>query len=83
MLTEVYRNMIVDHVDQQIYFVEPGKKVDYTQLFDKHLLEATTPLEHLCVFERALNMSIVCGEVDDLEIVGVNDEGRTLYRRLD
>jgi hypothetical protein len=31
--------------------------------------------------ERMLNLLIVCGEVD-VEIAGLDEEGRTLYQRI-
>jgi hypothetical protein len=55
--------------------------VDYTQLFDKHLLQATTSLEHRYVFERALAHLMAFEEID-LVFAGVNDEGQTLYKRI-
>ena len=65
----------------QYYFVDAGKKVDYTKLFDKHLLEATTPLEQRYVLKRALDHLIACSEIDVM-FAGVNDEGQTLYKRI-
>jgi hypothetical protein len=82
MIDKEITKMVSEHVDNQIYFVEVGKKVNYTELFDKALLDATTPLEHRYVFERALAYLIAFEEVD-LRIVGVNDAGQTLYRRMD
>lgn len=80
MITEEAKKMVFEHVDEHLYFVPVGKKVDYTQLFDKTLLKATTPLEHYYVFERALAHLIALEEID-LVFAGVDDEGRTLYRR--
>ena len=74
--------MVGEHVDNHIYFVEVGKKVNYTELFDKALLDAMTTLEHRYVLERALAYLIAFEEVD-LELAGVNDEGQTLYQRID
>ena len=73
---------VSDHVDDQLYFVSAGKKVDYTQLFDKHLLEATTPLEHHYVLKRVLDHLVACGEID-VVFAGEDDEGQTLYQRMD
>jgi hypothetical protein len=81
MFNEAMKEMVFEHVDEHLFFVEAGKKVDYTQLFDKHLLQATTPLEHRYVFKRALDHLVACGEVD-LVFAGVNDEGPTLYERI-
>ena len=80
MLSEETRNMVQEHVDEHLYFVECDIKVDFTQLFDKNLLKATTPLEHRYVFKRALDHLVACGEVDVM-FAGENDEGETLYMR--
>ena len=81
MISEVTKEMVFEHVDDHLYFVEAGKKVDYTKLFDKHLLEATTPLEQRYVLKRALDHLIACGEIDVI-FAGVNSEGQTLYKRI-
>ena len=80
MISEEMKKMVFEHVDEHLYFVEVGKKVDYTQLFDKRLLESTSPLEHKYVFERALAYLMAFEEID-LVYAGVNDEGQTLYER--
>ena len=80
-MTEEIQEMVIEHVDEQLYFVEAGEKVEYTKLFDKHLLEATTPLEQRYVLKRALDHLIACGEID-VVFAGVNDEGQTLYKRI-
>ena len=81
MISEVTKKMVFEHVDDHLYFVEAGKKVDYTKLFDKHLLEATTPLEQRYVLKRALDHLIACGEID-VVFAGENNEGETLYKRI-
>ena len=81
MITEETRNMVHEHVDEHLYFVECDKKVDFTQLFDKHLLQATTSLEHRYVFKRALDLLVALGELDVM-FAGENDEGETLYMRI-
>jgi hypothetical protein len=81
MISEATKKMVFEHVDEHLYFVKAGKKVDYTQLFDKHLLQATTSLEHRYIFERALAYLMALEEID-LVFAGVNDEGRTLYQRI-
>ncbi len=80
MISEETKKMVFEHVDEHLYFVEVGKKVDYTKLFDKQLLESTSPLEHRHVFERALAYLMAFEEID-LVYAGVNDEGQTLYER--
>ena len=64
MISEAIKEMIAEHVDEHLYFVEAGKKVDYTKLFDKRLLESTSPLEHQYVFKRALDYLIAFEEID-------------------
>jgi hypothetical protein len=81
MISETTKKMVFEHVDEHLYFVEAGKKVDYTQLFDKHLLQATTSLEHRYVFERALAYLMALEDID-LRIVGINEGGKTLYQRV-
>jgi hypothetical protein len=80
MISEATKKMVFVHVDEHLYFVEVGNKVDYTQLFDKHLLQTTTSLEHRYVFERALAYLMAFEDID-LVFAGVNDEGQTLYKR--
>ena len=80
-MNEEINEMVREHVDARIYFVSAGKKVDYTQLFDKQLLQATTSLEHRYVFERALAYLMAFEEID-LVFAGVNDKGQTLYKRI-
>ena len=81
MITEEIENMVSDHVDEQLYFVQAGKKVDYTQLFDKHLLETTTELEQRYVIKRVLDHLVACGEID-VVFAGENIKGETLYKRI-
>lgn len=81
MTTEEMKEMVSDYIDERLYYVEAGKEVNFTQLFDKHLLEATTPLEQRYVLKRALDLLVACGEID-VEFAGVNDEGQTLYQRI-
>ena len=81
MISEATKKMVFEHVDEHLYFVDVDKKVDYTELFDKHLLQATTSLEHRYVFERALAYLMALDEID-LRIVGVDEEGKTLYERI-
>ena len=80
-MNENTKEMVREYVDDRLYFVPVGKKVDYTKLFDKHLLESTSQLEHQYVFERALDYLIAFEEID-LVLAGVNDEGQTLYQRI-
>ena len=81
MITQEVEEMVAEHVDGQLYFVQAGKKVVYKALFDKHLLETTTALEQRYVLKRVLDHLIACGEID-VVFAGVNDEGQTLYKRI-
>ena len=74
------KKMVFEHVDEQLYFIDCDDTNVCKNLFDKVLWKATTSLDHY-VFERALNLLVVCGEID-LVIAGVNDKGRTLYQRI-
>lgn len=81
MIDEAMKKMVSDHVDDQLYRVKAGKKVTYRELFDKHLLESTSELEHYYLFERAL-ADLMAFEEIDLVYAGVIDEGQTLYKRI-
>ena len=81
MINEAMNKIVSGHVDEQLYFVKVGNKVDYTQLFDKHLLQSMTLLEHRYVLERALAYLIAFEEID-LVFAGVNDKGQILYERI-
>ena len=81
MISESTKEMVSEHVDEHLYFLDAGKKMDYTKLFDKHLLEAMTRLEQRYVLKRALDLLVAFGEID-VEFAGVNDEGETLYKRI-
>lgn len=82
MVNKDIKQMVLDHVDMRIYFMECDETYECEFLFDKALWNATTPLEHQYVLERSLALLTACGEIE-LEFAGVNDEGKTLYRRLD
>ncbi|MGB5718993.1 MAG: hypothetical protein WBN81_18125 [Gammaproteobacteria bacterium] len=53
----------------------------FKQLFDKRLLDATTPLEQRYVLKRALDHLVACGEID-VVFAGEDDGGETLYQRV-
>ena len=72
--------MVVEHVEMREWLIGFDEAVDYKRLFDPVLLEATTSLEQLYVFDRTLTILVACGEID-LEHAGISDEGLTLYRR--
>jgi hypothetical protein len=80
-MQENIKQMVFDHVDRRLYFISADEPVDYTALFDKMLLESTTTLDHHYVFEHALALLIAFEDID-LRIVGVNEEGKTLYQRV-
>ena len=76
------RNMVAEHIDMRTYLVGMDETVDYRRLFDPALLESTTSLEQLYVFDRTLAMLVACGEIN-LEHAGTSEEGLNLYRRSD
>ena len=76
------KKMVIEHADMRSYLIGVDEIVDYKRLFDPVLLESTTSLEQLYVFDRTLTMLVACGEID-LEHAGISDEGLTLYRRTD
>ena len=80
-MNEEIKKMVSEHIDERIYHINPDEMYACEGLFDPTLWEATTSLDHY-IFERALDLLIVCGDTDDLMTVGVNDEGKTLYRRI-
>ena len=80
-MNRVMMKMVHDHVDDQLYHVEVDKNVTYMELFDKRLLDSTSTLEHYYVFERAL-ADLMAFEEIDLEYAGVDEESRTLYKRI-
>lgn len=80
-MKEDITKMVAEYMDARIYFIDAGKKVAYTEVFDNALLKSTTQLEHRFVLQLALDYLVALGEVD-LEFAGVNDEGQTLYERI-
>ena len=81
-MTEEIQQLIAEHVDKQYYLIPVGKKVAYTELFGKLLLQSTTPLDQHYVLKGTLDHLVACGEVD-FEFAGEDDEGQTLYRRIE
>jgi len=75
------KKMVLDHVDERIYHMKTGETYTFEWLLDESILAATTELERMHL-ERMLNTLIVCGEVD-VEVAGCDEEGKTLYRRVD
>ena len=74
------RNMVAEYIDMRTYLIGMDEAVDYKRLIDPVLLDSTTSLEQLYVFDRTLAMLVACGEID-LDLVGTDDEGNNLYRR--
>jgi hypothetical protein len=81
-MTEEIQQMIAEHVDNHYYLTPVGKKVAYTELFGKLLLQSTTSLDQHYVLKGTLDHLVACGEVD-FEFAGEDDEGQTLYRRIE
>jgi len=77
------KKMLLDHVDERIYHMHSDETYTFDWLLGDSILASTTDLERLHL-ERMLNLSIVCGETDmDLQVAGLDEEGRTLYHRMD
>jgi len=77
------KKMILDHVDGRIYHMKIGPTYTFDWLLGESILAATTELERMHL-EHMLNTLIVCGETDsDLQVAGFDEEGRTLYHRMD
>jgi hypothetical protein len=81
-MIEEIQEMISEHVDKHYYLIPVGKKVAYTELFGKLLLQSTTSLDQHYVLKGTLDHLVACGEVD-FEFAGVNDEKETLYRKIE
>ena len=81
-MTEEIQHMVAEHVDKQYYLIPVGKQVVYTELFGKILLQSTTSLDQHYVLKDTLDHLVACGEVE-FEFAGEDDEGQTLYRRIE
>ena len=81
-MTEEIQQIIAEHVDNQYYLIPVGKKVVYTDLFGKLLLQSTTSLDRHYVLKGTLDHLVACGEVC-FEFAGEDDDGQTLYRRIE
>jgi len=79
-MNEEMKEMVFEHVDEQLYLISCDETNVCEDLFDKTLWEATTSLDHF-IFERAILLMIAFAEID-LIVDGVNVEGKTLYRRV-
>ena len=81
-MIEEIQQMVAEHVDEQFYLIPVGKKVVYTELFNKLLLQSTTSLDQEYVLKGTLDHLVACGGVD-FEFAGEDVEGQTLYRRIE
>ena len=81
-MNEVIQLMVAEQVEKRYYLIPVGKKVLYTELFDELVLESTTSLDQHYVLKGALDHLVACGEVD-FEFAGEDDDGQTLYRRIE
>jgi hypothetical protein len=81
-MTEILQQMIAEHVDKQYYLIPVGNKVAYTELFGELLLQSTTSLDQHYVLKGTLDHLVACGEVD-FRFAGEDDDGQTLYRRIE
>ena len=75
------KQMIRDHVDERIYHMQTEKTYTFEWLLGDSILASTTELERMYL-ERMLNLSLAFGELE-IYVDGLNEEGRTLYRRVD
>jgi hypothetical protein len=76
-------HMVRDHVDGRIYHMEIDKTYDFSWMLGESILALTTELERMYL-ERMLNTLILCGEtIMEIQIAGLDEDGRTLYHRVD
>ena len=75
------KQMIRDHVDERIYHMQTEKTYTFEWLLGDSILASTTELDRMYL-ERMLNLSLAFGELE-IYVDGLNEEGRTLYRRVD
>jgi len=82
-MTVDINKMLLDHVDERIYHMQTGPTYTFEWLLGDSILASTTELERMYL-EHKLNTLIVCGETcSDLLVSGLNEEGRTLYCRVE
>lgn len=80
-MTMDINKMLLDHVDERNYLMKTGETYTFEWLLDESMLAATTELERMHL-ERMLNRLIAFGEVE-VDVDGLDEEGKTLYRRVD
>jgi hypothetical protein len=79
-MKENIREMLREHTDARTYHMQSDKTYVFGWLLGEPILASTTELEQMYL-ERMLNLLVVCGETE-VEIVGLDEEGRTLYQRI-
>ena len=80
-MQEGIREKLREHIDARTYHMQVDKTYMFGWLLGESILASTTELEQMYL-ERMLNLLVVCGETD-VEIAGLNEEGRYLYNRVD
>ena len=74
--------MISEHAINRVARMEIGDVTNHKELFGSAVWYSLTDLEKHYLFMRMVDMLVGEGELD-LEIAGVNDEGETLYRKIE
>jgi hypothetical protein len=80
-MKEIFKEMMLEHIDARIYHMQSDKTYVFGWLLGDPILASTTELERMYL-ERMLNLLVVCGETE-MEIAGLDEEGQTLYHRVD
>jgi hypothetical protein len=79
-MKENIREMLLEHINARVYHMQCDETYVFGWLLGEPILASTTELEQMYL-ERMLNLLIVCGETE-VEIAGLDEEGRTLYQRI-
>ena len=79
---ENIEGMISEHATNGVARMKVGDVTSCVGLFGSALWYNLTDLERYCLFMDIVDMLVDEGELD-LEFAGVNDEGLTLYRRIE
>jgi hypothetical protein len=79
-MKEIFKEMLLEHIDARTYHMQSDKTYVFGWLLGDPILASTTELEQMYL-ERMLNLLVVCGETE-VEIAGLDEEGRTLYQRI-
>jgi hypothetical protein len=80
-MKEIFKEMLLEHIDARVYHMQCDETYVFGWLLGDPILASTTELEQMYL-ERMLNLLVVCGETE-VEIAGLDDEGQTIYHRVD